>query len=130
MKNVIILFIGILFSSTLLAQSKKPITTTFEVAGVCEMCKERILKAVDVKGVKDAKYVLSTHQLTITYIPAKISIEQIHFLINNVGHDTALSKAPDDKYAKIHGCCNYREHEHNHGEEEGEDHDHEEHKKQ
>lgn len=124
MKNVFILFVGILFSTTLFAQSKKPITTTFEVAGVCEMCKERILKAVDVKGVKNAEYKLASHELTVTYVPTKISIEQIHFLLNNVGHDTSLSKAPKDKYEKIHGCCNYREHEHNHGEEE--DHDHHE----
>ncbi|MFY7971568.1 MAG: heavy-metal-associated domain-containing protein [Flavobacteriales bacterium] len=128
MKNAIILFIGILFSTTLFAQSKKLVTTTFEVSAVCEMCKERILKAIDVKGVKNADYKLSTHQLTVTYVPAKISIEQIHFLINNVGHDTSLSKAPDEKYSKIHSCCNYREHTHNHGEEEEEEH-HEKHPK-
>jgi mercuric ion binding protein len=112
--KTIFLLLALCFSVTAFGQKQKPVTTTFTVMGVCEMCTKRIENAVDVKGVRSAEYNLSEHLLTITYSPDKIAIEKIHFLINEVGHDTSLSKASDEKYAKIHGCCNYREHEHNH----------------
>jgi hypothetical protein len=113
MKSFLFL-VAVCFSLHAFGQKQKPVTTSFEVMGVCDMCTKRILGAVDVKGVKNAEYNLSQHLLTITYLPEKISLEQIHYNLNQVGHDTSMSKAPDDKYNKIHGCCNYREHEHNH----------------
>ena len=74
------------------------------------MCKERIEKAMDTKGVKFASYDVETHQLEIAYNSSKISSEEIHTKLNAVGHDTAKSKASDKQYADIHGCCKYREH--------------------
>jgi mercuric ion binding protein len=97
----------------LMAQGKRAVTTTFWVGGVCEMCKERIERAVDVPGVKSANYELSTHQLTVTFNPRKIAEEKLHELINKAGHDTAKSRATDESYKKIHSCCKYRDHNHN-----------------
>jgi len=108
MKNLILMaFLAIGISG--FSQSTKPITTSFKVGGTCEMCKKRIERAVDVKGVKYANYDLKTHTLEITYVPSKISEEKIHELINAAGHDTEKSKASDEVYDQIHECCKYRD---------------------
>ena len=72
-------------------KAQKTVETSFQVSGVCEMCKARIEKAVDVKGVKSADYDLDTHTLTIAYSSKKISESDIHQLLNEVGHDTEKS---------------------------------------
>jgi copper chaperone CopZ len=111
MKSIFTIVLVMAFASLGFAQQKKTQTTSFSVGGVCEMCKARIERAVDVKGVKSASYDLTTHQLQITYQPAKITEEKIHQLLNEAGHDTSKSKATDEQYDKVHGCCKYREHE-------------------
>jgi len=111
MKNLLLVaFLAIGISG--FSQSTKPITTSFKVGGTCEMCKKRIERAVDVKGVKYANYNLKTHTLEITFVPSKISEEKIHELINAAGHDTEKSNASDEVYDKIHECCKYRDHKH------------------
>lgn len=111
MKSIFTIIILLALATPGFAQQKKTVTTSFEVGGVCEMCKARIERAVDVPGVKSANYDLSTHQLQITFLPGKISEEKIHLLLNEAGHDTAKSKASAEQYEKVHGCCKYREHE-------------------
>ena len=117
-----------LISSLTYAQSNKPVTVDLTVGGTCKMCKERIESTVDVKGVKFSEYTLATHNLEITYVPSKISEEQIHTMLNAAGHDTNKSKASEEQYDKIHSCCKYRTHEHKEGEheEETEEHNHDE----
>lgn len=125
-----IIFIGLMIISSLsYAQSNKPVTTNFTVGGTCEMCKDRIERTLDVKGVKFVEYTLASHNLEITYVPSKISEDQIHKLLNGAGHDTQKSKASDEAYDNIHNCCKYRTHVHKDGEHDGEseeehDHDH------
>ena len=89
--------------------AQKVVETSFHVSGVCGMCEDRIEKAVDVKGVKQADYDLDTHTLSIAYNPKHISEDEIHQLLNAVGHDTEKSKATDEQYDTVHGCCKYRE---------------------
>ena len=91
------------------SQTKKVETTTLWVAGVCGMCEETIEKAVDTKGVLTADYNLDNNKLTLTYKPKKISLDQIHLLINDAGYDTEKSTCSDAQYDKVHGCCKYRE---------------------
>lgn len=95
------------------AQKNKPVSLEFEVGGVCEMCKERIEKTMDVPGVVFAEYELDTHTLSLVYKPKKIDEDRIHELLNEAGHDTEKSKATDEQYDAIHHCCKYREHVHN-----------------
>lgn len=111
MKSIFTIVLVMAFATLGFAQDKKTQTTSFFVAGVCDMCKMRIERAVDVKGVKSASYDLSTHQLQITYQPAKITEAKIHQLLNEAGHDTSYSKATEEQYEKVHGCCKYRQHE-------------------
>ena len=113
-----ILFITLLvFSSSVYAQSStsvsaKVVTANIKVYGNCGMCKERIEKAVDHKGVKQAKWNISTKNLEVVYVPEKISEKKIRELVSAVGHDTDSTKASDKVYAKLPFCCLYRNHDH------------------
>jgi len=89
------------------AQGK--LTTQFRVEGVCGMCEERIEAVLDVPGVVVADWDLASKELHVVYKPKKISEEQLHLLLNSVGHDTSKRRASDDQYAGIHSCCRYRE---------------------
>lgn len=88
---------------------KKTEETTFKVGGECNMCKKRIENALDVKGVRFAEWNPETETLFVAYKPKKISLDKIHELIAEVGHDTEKVKAKDEVYENIHGCCRYRE---------------------
>jgi len=100
----------LIFVGTIL-HGQKVVETSFKVSGVCHMCEDRIEKAVDIKGVKMADYDLDSQILSIAFNTQKISEEEIHTLLNKVGHDTEKSKASKEQYNSIHGCCKYREHE-------------------
>ena len=91
------------------AIAQKVQTIKFGVGGLCEMCKSRIEKSVDVKGVKFAEYNLADHQIEVTFSPKKISETEIHQLIANIVHDTDKIKASDEAYEGLHHCCKYRD---------------------
>lgn len=99
----------ILTSSSLFSQEKEVIKIAFKVEGICGMCEERIENALSVKGVKSADWDLQTNVCTVVYRTDKISEEEIHKLLNEVGHDTEKSKASEEQYSGIHSCCRYRE---------------------
>ena len=103
---LIILFLVISFSA--IAQ-KDVETTTIHVDGICDMCKERIENALDVNGVKYAKWDLESHNCEIAYRTDKITEEELHKLLNAVGHDTDKSTASDEEYESVHECCKYRD---------------------
>jgi copper chaperone CopZ len=96
-------------SQSVQAQTKKVQTDTLTVYGNCGMCKSRIEAALDTKGVKSAEWNIQTKMLVISYVPEKISLEQIHELVASVGHDTDKKKAPDAVYKTLPGCCLFRE---------------------
>lgn len=113
---IIVLFIS-LFASVAYAQtpattSAKVVTANLKVYGNCGMCKSRIEKALDTKGVKQAKWNPTTKNLEVVYVPSKISERKIQELVSAVGHDTDSTKASDAVYAKLPFCCLYRDHDH------------------
>ena len=87
----------------------KPVTTSFWVAGVCGMCEQTIEATLDTKGIIKADFSLSNNLLTVTYKPKKISEQQLHVLLNEAGYDTEKRTCTDEQYARVHGCCKYRE---------------------
>ncbi len=111
MKILMTIFLGLTLLSSIDTNAQNVETLKFEVGGVCEMCKARIEKALDVKGVKTAEYNLENHECTVVYSKKKITEDQIHQLIADVGHDTPKVKATDEVYSNMHDCCKYREHE-------------------
>lgn len=114
MKTIKILFITVLaslVSTIVVGQEKKKKTTeiNFNVNGICEMCKDRIENALDVKGIKFSEWNVETHNCTVVYKPTIISEKEIHQLIADVGHDTDSIKATEEVYKNIHHCCKYRD---------------------
>ncbi|MCA5006834.1 TonB-dependent receptor domain-containing protein [Sphingobacterium bovistauri] len=80
---------------------------SFEIAGNCGMCKQRIEKASKISGVLASTWVLQTHDITVRYDSKKVKLLQIQQAIANVGHDTPLVRADDDVYKNLHECCLY-----------------------
>jgi cation transport ATPase len=118
--NLIIILFFALLASTSFAQtmpspasaSTKIVTANIKVLGNCGMCKDRIEKALDTKGVKQAKWNISTKNLEVIYVPEKITEKKIRELVSAAGHDTDSTKAKDAVYAKLPFCCLYRDHDH------------------
>lgn len=93
------------------AQNKNA-KATFEVDGVCNMCKDRIEKgALKTKGVKSAIWNLETKKLSVIFNEEKTSVDTISKKVAAVGHDTKIVKATDEAYASVHPCCKYRDQE-------------------
>ncbi len=90
------------------SETKKVVTDTIHVHGVCGMCKDRIENAALVKGVKKAEWNKKTHELEIVYKPSIISIDEIEKLVAKAGHDTENHKADDKVYNSLPACCAYR----------------------
>jgi Cu(I)/Ag(I) efflux system membrane fusion protein len=82
---------------------------TFEVSGLCEMCKERIEStAKSVRGVASATWDSSTKEVHIDFNGAETSLDAIRKAIAAAGHDNGKYKAPDDVYNSLPECCLYR----------------------
>lgn len=87
----------------------KDTAVSFKVFGACEQCKQRIENALNIKGIKYARWNVDTKMLSLKYNPSKITEEKIHNSIAAVGHDTYLVKANDAAYKALPSCCYYRE---------------------
>ncbi len=100
-----------LFALPAFSQSKAPKVATieFKVEGVCGMCKTRIENAATIKGVKLAEWDQESSMLRVIYKTKKTNEEAIQQAVADHGHDTDKVKAKDDAYAKLPGCCAYRD---------------------
>ncbi|MBK9329451.1 MAG: heavy-metal-associated domain-containing protein [Sphingobacteriales bacterium] len=81
--------------------------TSFKVWGNCDMCKKRIEKAAKADGVKSAVWNEENGIVTISFAPAKISVDKIQQNIANSGYDTEKYKASDSAYHQLPQCCQY-----------------------
>jgi copper chaperone CopZ len=84
------------------------VTEKFKVYGNCSMCKERIEKALMVKGVKYAYWDEKSEEATVKFNPEVVTLDQLHKNVAAVGHDTDLVKADDKVYENLHSCCKYK----------------------
>jgi hypothetical protein len=78
------------------------------VSGACEICKDRIEKALKIRGVRSANWNVDSKMLTLVYSPTIISLLKVNKIIAGVGHDTELEKAKDAVYNELPECCHYR----------------------
>ncbi len=84
--------------------------STFQVSGVCDMCKFRIEKqSLKIKGVKFAKWDKYSNKLSIIYNPRKNILDSIQKQIAFFGHDTEKFTAPLNIYKNLPECCYYRD---------------------
>ena len=79
----------------------------FQVNGVCEMCKNRIETALDVKGIRLADWSIKTKSCRVKFNSEIITENYIHKLISEVGHDTPIYKAKNEDYNNLYHCCHY-----------------------
>jgi len=107
----LLLFTGLL-SVTLrsAAQSGQEhlITARLSVAGVCDMCRERIENAGAGRGVRALSWNSSSKILTVTFDPKRSSLQQVARRIRLAGHDNGQEKAEAAVYGKLPACCRYR----------------------
>ncbi len=109
MKNTILIALTILWTFTSLTSFAKDdfTKTSFKVWGNCDMCKKRIEKAAKTDGVKSAVWNEESKLITISFAPAKISVDKIQQNIANSGYDTEKYKANDSAYHQLPQCCQY-----------------------
>ena len=75
------------------AQNKNA-KASFEVDGVCMMCKNRIEKAsLQTKGVKSAVWNVESHELRLIFDENKTDLTTIQKNIAAVGHDTQRTQS-------------------------------------
>ena len=83
---------------------------SFEVDGLCSMCKDRIEKAAkEVDGVKKATWNMKSKTLTMGFHEDQVEVKKVHKAIAKAGHDTEKAKASDEAYASLPMCCKYRD---------------------
>lgn len=96
-----------MFSANALSAKGELDTLKFKVYGNCEMCKERIEEALDVRGIKSADWNVETKMIEVVYDNEKITEEKVHQLIAGAGYDTEKKKAGAKVYKNLPGCCKY-----------------------
>lgn len=113
MKNSIIVLSLLLLTFSVQSQEtvkNKNAKVSFEVEGVCGMCKKRIeTAALKTKGVKFATWSVDTHMLNLIMDERKTTLEEVQKNIVAVGHDVKDMKASDEAYNSVNPCCKYRD---------------------
>ncbi|MCL7988981.1 DUF3347 domain-containing protein [Sphingobacterium sp. lm-10] len=89
------------------AQIKNLKTEIVKVNGNCEMCKETIEKAGNIKNVSNVVWNGQENKATLSYDTEKTSSDDILKQIALAGYDNAKFRAPDEVYASLHECCQY-----------------------
>jgi periplasmic mercuric ion binding protein len=111
-KTIFLMMTALLLGMAGMAQKTKPAasklaTDTFNVNGVCGMCKKNIEKAAKTAGAASALWSEETHVLTVKYNAKKTSVDKIQKQIAAAGYDNVGATAAQEAYDKLHGCCKY-----------------------
>lgn len=81
-------------------------TATFKVSGTCNMCKDRIESALKSNaGVQSASWDVDTKIVTVSYNPHTVSVDQLHQIVADAGHDTDKIKASSTSHQSLPECC-------------------------
>lgn len=102
------IFLAILMIAAL-GVTAKNITKTILVKGECGECKEKIEAALDMPGVSFAEWNEETKMLTIRFNDKKITEDDIHNTISNLGYATDRLEANKASQAKLSKCCQPKE---------------------
>lgn len=101
---VVMLFVSLLYT----AQFKNTKTETVKIYGNCAMCKATIEKSGNIKNVAMVSWDKNSKIATLTYDSSKTNGQEILKRIANAGYDSESFYAPDDVYAKLPSCCQYK----------------------
>jgi cation transport ATPase len=113
MKYLMITLMAVFTFSFVNAQEKsdsKISEISFQVDGVCKMCKERIEDAaLRTPGVKLAEWNKNTKDLRVIYKNTKTTEEEIQQSVANRGHTTEKLEADSTAYEALPDCCKYKD---------------------
>lgn len=106
---ILLTTLGVSLAGQTKSNSQAPGTKTemFKVWGNCESCKARIETAVKEEGATSASWDQKTKMLTVSFNPAKTSVDAMQKKVASVGHDTEKYKASKEVYDKLPSCCHY-----------------------
>jgi len=90
------------------AQIKNQQTASIKVSGNCEMCKKTIETAANVRGTANVVWNKETKMATVNYDSQKTNTDEILKRIALAGYDNTSYLAPEDAYAKLAECCQYK----------------------
>lgn len=102
--SFLLIFVLIALGPDAAAQDQKQ---TFNVAGVCGMCKKKIETAARAAGAEAAVWNTTTKQLLVRYSSKATTLEKIQQGIAATGYDTPSFKATEAAYESLHECCKY-----------------------
>lgn len=108
LSNIGVIVLWILSPATGISQIQNSKTEKVTVYGNCTMCKSTIEKAGNLKKVATVDWDKATKMATITYNEAKTSTDEILKRIALAGYDSDTYLAPDDVYAMLPECCQYK----------------------
>jgi len=109
MKAIILMaVVGLLSTTPLQAQIKNAKTETVKVNGDCGMCETTIEKVGNKKNQNKTDWDADTKLAIITYDSKKTGLDAILKNIALSGYDNVSYLAPDEAYAKLPGCCQYK----------------------
>lgn len=101
---VMMLFVSLVYS----AQIKNAKTETVKIYENCDMCKSTIEKSGNLKNVAMVNWDKDSKMATLTYDRIKTNQQEILKRIANAGYDSESFYAPDEVYAKLPSCCQYK----------------------
>ncbi len=108
MKNLLTLILVFLTLTVSAQEKSKSKKVSFEVSGVCNMCKSRIEKAAfKTKGVKSASWSVETKELSLIINEYKTDPLTVKKNLAAVGHDSKEVQSTSGNYEALHGCCKY-----------------------
>ena len=102
--------IGLLLMTLSVSSQSKNAKASFEVDGVCGMCKVRIEKAaLKTKGVKSASWDVKTHMLSLIIDERKTDAKSVQKNIAAIGHSTKEIECSIEAYNNLDACCKYND---------------------
>jgi hypothetical protein len=90
------------------AQESKVVEASFKASGNCNMCKNRIEKALKIKEVKFARWDKTGKLVNVAYVSPAMSLDSLEHRVAAVGHDTEKYTAAAEVYNALPECCHYR----------------------
>lgn len=105
MKNILLL-LSLIAGISSFAQKNSPTVIKILTSAQCNMCKERIEKAMAYeRGVKESVLDLDSKILTVSYLSNKTTPEKIKKAVAGVGYDADDVPADQKAYEALPPCC-------------------------
>lgn len=111
MKEIAKLFIGAflgiaILSSFVAITVPKDKVVNISTSAVCNMCKERIEKALkSTVGISEALLNVKSKQVKVKYNPEVLSPDQVRLVIINSGYNADEHARDPEAFAKLPNCC-------------------------